>query len=63
VALLALLHQVASPTLRLETPDPSCPLDFTPKQAKARTIRAALVNSFAFGGNNACLALRRWEGA
>ncbi len=63
VALLALRHQVASPTLRLETPDPACALDFTPLHAKARRIRAALVNAFAFGGNNACLALRRWEGA
>ena len=63
VALLALRHQVASPTLRLQHPDPACPLDFTPLQAKERKIRAALVNAFAFGGNNACLALRRWEGA
>ena len=63
VALLALRHQVASPTLRLVTPDPICPLDFTPLQPKERRIRAALVNAFAFGGNNACLALRRWEGA
>ena len=62
VAVLALRHQVVSPTLRLETPDPICPLDFTPKVAKERRIRAALVNAFAFGGNNACLALRRWEG-
>ncbi len=63
VAVLALRHQVASPTLRLERPEPICPLDFTPLQAKPRTIRAALVNAFAFGGNNACLALSRWEGA
>jgi len=62
VAVLALRHQVVSPTLRLETPDPICPLDFTPKVARERRIRAALVNAFAFGGNNACLALRRWEG-
>jgi hypothetical protein len=62
VAALALRDQVVSPTLRLETPDPQCDLDCTPKQAKARKLRAALVNAFAFGGNNVSLALRRWEG-
>ncbi|MBI4914082.1 MAG: beta-ketoacyl-[acyl-carrier-protein] synthase family protein [Acidobacteria bacterium] len=62
VALLALRHQVVSPTLRLEDPDPLCTLDCTPKVAKERRVRAALVNAFAFGGNNVCLALKRWEG-
>ena len=62
VALLALRDQVVSPTLRLQIPDPACDLDATPLQAKARPLRAALVNAFAFGGNNVSLALRRWEG-
>ncbi|MFN7959020.1 MAG: beta-ketoacyl-[acyl-carrier-protein] synthase family protein [Holophagaceae bacterium] len=61
-AILALRDQVVSPTLRLEEPDPACDLDCTPKEAKARRVRAALVNAFAFGGNNVALALRRWEG-
>ncbi len=63
VAVLALRDQVVSPTLRLEDPDPACDLDCTPLVAKQRRVRAALVNAFAFGGNNVCLALRRWEGA
>lgn len=62
-AVLALRDQVVSPTLRLDDPDPACDLDCTPLQAKPRTVRAALVNAFAFGGNNVSLALRRWEGA
>ena len=62
VALLALRHQVVSPTLRLEDPDPDCNLDCTAKVARERKVGAALVNAFAFGGNNVCLALRRWEG-
>ncbi|HET8900881.1 MAG TPA: beta-ketoacyl-[acyl-carrier-protein] synthase family protein, partial [Holophagaceae bacterium] len=62
VAALALRDQVVSPTLRLEELDPDCDLDCTPKQAKERRVRAALVNAFAFGGNNVSLALRRWEG-
>ena len=62
-ALLALRDQVVSPTLRLEDPDPVCDLDCTPLVAKERPLRAALVNAFAFGGNNVSLALRRWDGA
>jgi 3-oxoacyl-(acyl-carrier-protein) synthase len=54
---------VVSPTLRLVEPDPLCDLDCTPLVARPRPLRAALVNAFAFGGNNVCLALRRWEGA
>ena len=62
-AILALRDQVVSPTLRLEDPDPDCDLDCTPRDAKPRRIRAALVNAFAFGGNNASLLLKRWEGS
>ncbi|WLT32014.1 beta-ketoacyl synthase [Geothrix sp. PMB-07] len=62
-AILALRDQVVSPTLRLEDPDPICDLDCTPLQAKERRVRAALVNAFAFGGNNVSLLLARWEGA
>jgi 3-oxoacyl-(acyl-carrier-protein) synthase len=62
-AVLALRDQTVSPTLRLEEPDPACDLDCTPLVAKERRIRAALVNAFAFGGNNVSLALRRWEQA
>jgi 3-oxoacyl-[acyl-carrier-protein] synthase II len=61
-AILALRDQVVSPTLRLEEPDPICDLDCTPRHAKERQIRAALVNAFAFGGNNVSLLLRRWVG-
>jgi 3-oxoacyl-[acyl-carrier-protein] synthase II len=61
-AVLALRDQVVSPTLRLEDPDPACDLDCTPLTARERRIRAALVNAFAFGGNNVALVLRRWEG-
>ena len=61
-AILALRDQVVSPTLRLEDPDPVCDLDCTPLVAKQRRVRAALVNAFAFGGNNVSLALKCWEG-
>ena len=61
-AVLALRDQVVSPTLRLAEPDPECDLDCTPLAARERTLRAALVNAFAFGGNNVSLALHRWDG-
>lgn len=59
---MALRDSVVSPTLRLEDQDPACDLDCTPLIAKERPVRAVLVNAFAFGGNNVCLALKRWEG-
>jgi len=61
-AVFCLRDQVVSPTLRLVDPDPVCDLDCTPLVARERRLRAALVNAFAFGGNNVCLALRQWEG-
>lgn len=63
VALLALRDQVVPPTLRLEHPDPACDLDCTPGTCRERKLRIALVNAFAFGGNNVALVLKRWEGA
>jgi 3-oxoacyl-(acyl-carrier-protein) synthase len=62
-AILALRDQVVSPTLRLEDPDPICDLDCTPLVARQRRLRAALVNAFAFGGNNLSLLLARWSGS
>jgi 3-oxoacyl-[acyl-carrier-protein] synthase II len=62
ITVFCLRDQVVSPTLRLVDPDPECDLDCTPLVARERRLRAALVNAFAFGGNNVCLALRRWEG-
>jgi 3-oxoacyl-[acyl-carrier-protein] synthase II len=54
-SILALRDQVAPPTLNLENPSDGCDIDLAPKQAKPRKIRAALSNSFGFGGTNASL--------
>jgi 3-oxoacyl-[acyl-carrier-protein] synthase II len=51
------------PTINLHDPDPyTNGLDLTPNVATRRPIRAALNNSFGFGGQNAALVFRRWDG-
>jgi 3-oxoacyl-[acyl-carrier-protein] synthase II len=55
----AMQESVAPPTMHLRNPDPELDLDFVSNQARQATISAALVNSFAFGGQNAVLAVRR----
>lgn len=55
VCVLALRDQILPPTINQEVPDPDCDLDYVPNQARPVRIRAALTNSFGFGGQNACL--------
>ena len=54
---LSLARGVVPPTINLETPDPTCDLDFVPNQARTLRAKAALSNSFGFGGHNVTLAL------
>jgi 3-oxoacyl-[acyl-carrier-protein] synthase II len=56
---LALRDQVSPPTINLRTPDPECDLDYVPNAARKMPIRAALSNSFGFGGTNGSLVLAR----
>jgi len=55
---LAIRDQIAPPTANLLHRDPKCDLDFVPNIARDMQIRAALSNSFGFGGTNATLAFR-----
>ena len=55
---LAIRDQVAPPTANLVDVDPQCDLDFVPRVARPMRIRAAISNSFGFGGTNATIAFR-----
>lgn len=57
VCLLAMRDGVLPPTINLENPDPDCDLDYIPNIARPSKIKAALNNSFGFGGQNVTLAL------
>jgi 3-oxoacyl-[acyl-carrier-protein] synthase II len=58
-SVLALYRQVAPPTANLRNPDPACDLDYIPLAAREMPIRAALSNSFGFGGTNGTLIFTR----
>ncbi|MGB6484254.1 MAG: beta-ketoacyl-ACP synthase II [Candidatus Acidiferrales bacterium] len=62
ISVLALREQVAPPTINYENPDPACDLDYVPNEARKVTMQYALSNSFGFGGTNASLVFKLWEG-
>jgi 3-oxoacyl-[acyl-carrier-protein] synthase II len=62
VSILALRDQILPPTINQETPDPACDLDYIPNTARKAEVTYALSNSFGFGGTNASLIFKRWEG-
>ena len=58
---LSIRNNIVPPTINHETPDPECDVDFVPNKAQKKKINVALNNSFAFGGNNACLVAKKYE--
>lgn len=50
---LTVRHDILPPTINFETPDPDCAVDCVPNVSRRHTVRVAMNNSFAFGGNNA----------
>ena len=60
--ILALRDGICPPTINLDTPDPECDLDYTPNVAVKTNLTLGLSNSFGFGGHNACVAFRPYNG-
>ena len=60
-AIGALRENVIPPTANFIDPDPACDLDYVPNVAREKKVRAVLSNSFAFGGLNAVIALKRFD--
>ena len=59
ITVLALRDQIAPPTINWREADAKCPIDAVPNEARSMSIHTALTNSFAFGGINASLIVRR----
>ena len=62
ITALTMRHQVIPPTMNLEHADPDCDLDYVPNVKRPTTMTYALSNSFGFGGTNAALLFKRYDG-
>jgi 3-oxoacyl-[acyl-carrier-protein] synthase II len=58
---LTIRHGIMPPTINYETPDPECDLDVVPNVARTGSVKAAMSNSFGFGGTNASLVFKAFE--
>lgn len=59
---LAIRDGIVPPTINLDEADPECDLDYVPKVAREHKVRVAVNNSFGFGGHNATLVAKAYEG-
>ena len=59
---LALHDGYLPATIGLQVPDPECDLDYLPNQGRAQQVEYALSDNLGFGGHNACVIFKRWEG-
>lgn len=60
--ILALKEGILPPTMNLQNPDPECDLDYVPNEKRDREIMYALSNSLGFGGHNAALVFKKYNG-
>ncbi len=59
---LAIRDQTMPPTINYETPDPNCDLDYIPNEARPGRVKVCLNHAFGFGGHNAVLVIKEFEG-
>lgn len=57
---LTVKHDTIPPTMNYETPDPECDIDCVPNHSRRQPVTIALNNSYAFGGNNASLVIKKF---
>lgn len=61
LSLVGINHSIILPTINYEFRDPKCDLDYVPNEARKKTHRTVISNSFGFGGQNACLCIGGFE--
>jgi 3-oxoacyl-[acyl-carrier-protein] synthase II len=61
-SILAIYRKMLPPTINYFNPDPECDLDYVPNEARPAEVEYVLSNSFGFGGTNAALLFKRYEG-
>jgi 3-oxoacyl-[acyl-carrier-protein] synthase II len=61
-SMLSIRDGIIPPTINLENPDPECDLDYVPQRAREADVRIVLSNAFGFGGPNAVLVFRHFDG-
>jgi 3-oxoacyl-[acyl-carrier-protein] synthase II len=59
---LSVARDEIHPTINLSNPDPKCDLDYVPNVRRQKVVRAALSNSFGFGGQNATIVVKKYSG-
>ncbi len=60
ICALSIRNGMIPPTINLDNPDPECDLDYVAHTSRKADIRAAMSNSFGFGGTNACLVFKKF---
>jgi 3-oxoacyl-(acyl-carrier-protein) synthase len=61
ISVLTLNGGIIPPTINYENPDPECDLDYVPNESRKKQVQTILSNSFAFGGQNASLVVKKFH--
>jgi 3-oxoacyl-(acyl-carrier-protein) synthase len=56
-------NDILPPTIHYQTPDPECDLDYIPNQAREKSTHFVISNAFGFGGHNAVLVIKKYNGS